>query len=227
MRYLLSGFALFLAQIHAQAPNPPNIIIDVAGTVVMDDGSAAPPLYIGLRGMMGAPVATQSAEDGSFVFKGVLWGHYDLMVHPMRSPDGRVAGPYAGSPVSAKLGEQEVLETGFDVEASSPASLRVTMSNRQIALTGQLVDASGQPAADVSLAFVLNGNWTESGGRTDGHGVIHASVRQTGDYHIYVVADQSSINDEDYLEQHANDFPMVHVVEGANAPLSLKMPATQ
>jgi hypothetical protein len=201
--------------------------VDVAGTVVMDDGSKPPPLYVTARSMMGPGVTAQTAEDGSFALKGLLWGHYELATIPSRLVDGKVVDGSPAYTISARLGEQEVLETGFDVEASSPGPLRITMSNRHIALTGSLTDDFGKPAADVTLAFVLNGAWTENVGNTDGHGVIHASVRQAGDYHIYVVPDQSSIDDEDYVEQHANDFPIIHLVDGANAPLVLRMPATQ
>ena len=201
--------------------------VDIAGTVVMDDGRPAPPLQVGVRGTMGSGVSAQTAEDGSFTLKGLLWGHYDVSVYPVRSADGRVAGPPAGFPRSAKLGEQEVLDTGFDVETTSPGPLHIVMSNRQIKLTGSLTDASGQPAAGISLAFVRDENWTENIGNTDGQGALHAAVRQAGDYHIYVVRNQNSMDDEDYLEQHANDFPVVHVVDGANAPLVLRMPGMQ
>jgi hypothetical protein len=55
-------------------------------------------------------------------------------------------------------------------------------------------------------------------------------VSSVGDFHVYVLTDQGGsqtdlLRDPDFLKAHERDFAPVHVVEGRNAPLVLRLPA--
>lgn len=39
--------------------------------------------------------------------------------------------------------------------------------------------------------------------------------------------DEGGWNDADYLDKHANDFPLLRVVDGINPPVMLRLPAQQ
>jgi hypothetical protein len=50
-------------------------------------------------------------------------------------------------------------------------------------------------------------------------------LRQPGDYHIHLISDQSDWDDPDYVKKHESDFPLLRVVDGTNAPVTLRLPA--
>jgi hypothetical protein len=77
MRFLLSGFVLFLAQIHAQTPNPPNIILE--GDVT--DATTGTPIAgarIKLETFQAEPFYAKADAKGHFVFQGLSATNYYL-----------------------------------------------------------------------------------------------------------------------------------------------------
>jgi hypothetical protein len=200
--------------------------VDLGGTVVMDDGSNPPRMYIGLRGMMGPGVSTHSGEDGSFVLKGLLPGHYDMQIIPDRKiVNGTIAAGSSAHPVSARLGEKEVLQTGFDVDGPPAGPLRITVSSHFIEISGKLLDASGTPVAGAQLALTSDGPNGQGWATTDADGGFRFLLQRAGDYHVYLLADQNDWSDPDYLEKHVDDFPLLRVVDGTNPPVTLRSPA--
>src|ERR1017187_10492859 len=125
--------------------------VDLAGTVVIEGGGNPPPMHIGLRGVYGPGVSARSNEDGSFVLKDLLPGHYDMQIIPDTIVNGTVEpGSIAGAsyPVSARLGENEVLQTGFDLDGPPASSLRITVGSHWIEIGGKVLDASGGSLPD-------------------------------------------------------------------------------
>jgi hypothetical protein len=201
--------------------------IDLAGSIVVDGGGTPPRMVLGLRAMTGAGASAHSEEDGSFVFKGLLPGHYNLQVQPdFKMVNGRMEGPQGpfGLPVSARLGEKEVLQDGFDLNGTPAGPLHIRLA-QMAALTGKLIDAGGQPMAGVTVVFIPS----QPGGRQGFSPTNPAGGFSTGmlpgDYHVYVLNDQSqgaSLSDPEYLKAHQFDFPVVHVAAGANPPIVLQ-----
>src|ERR1017187_2228287 len=112
-------------------------------------------MHIGLRGVYGPGVSARSNEDGSFVLKDLLPGHYDMQIIPDTIVNGTVElGSIAGAsyPVSARLGENEVLQTGFDLDGPPASSLRITVGSHWIEIGGKVLDASGGPVSGALLA---------------------------------------------------------------------------
>ncbi len=203
--------------------------VDVAGTVVTDSGGNPPPMRIGLRTMPGPGVSVRSNEDGSFVLKGLLPGHYDMQVIPDMAIVNGAVDPrsVAGRAVSARLGEKEVLRTGFDLDGPPGGPLKITFSAHVIEINGKLLNASGGPASGTLLALASGGQTGQGMVTTDADGAFRLVLTQPGEYRIYLLDDQGDWNDADYLEKHENDFPPVKVVDGANPPLMLRSPAQQ
>lgn len=203
--------------------------VDLAGTVVMESGGSAPAVTIGLYAQAGGSARTISVrpgEDGSFVFKGVLPGHYgNLQVIPNLSAASGAATPAVvyGYPVSARLGDTEVLQTGFDLAGPPAGPLRITLRSRMLEIPGKLLDASGAPVAGADLVLIGTGG-VISAATTHADGTFAFSARQPGDVRVYLADDPDNYADLDYLKDHENDFPMIHVVEGTNPPLTLRLP---
>jgi hypothetical protein len=73
------------------------------------------------------------------------------------------------------------------------------------------------------MALPFAGAASEGWVTADTQGTFWLTLRQAGDYRIYLLDDAANWNDADYLDAHANDFPPLHVVDGANPPLTLRM----
>jgi protocatechuate 3,4-dioxygenase beta subunit len=206
--------------------------VDVSGTVVLEDGGVPGTIMITLFSATGGSVTVRSNEQGVFNLNGLLPGHYNLMVmadYAQAPTPGRPRGanPY---PVSAILGEKEVLHAGFDLDGTPPGPLRIALSTRMYFVTGKLLDQAGNPVSGAVVAFVssqpMGLTWIE----TNGDGAFRLGLPSVGDFHIYVVVDQGAnqtdlLRDPDFLKAHDHDFAPVHIVEGRNAPLVLRLPA--
>jgi hypothetical protein len=201
--------------------------VDLAGTVVTDAGGNPPPMTIGLRALSGPGISTRSNEDGSFVLRGVLPGHYYVQTRPemkiVNSAIESKSAVAAGYLFSVLLGETEVLQSGFDVGVAPVGPLRIRFSANTIEVSGKLLDASGQPVSGAQLMLISSEPYGEGGANTDADGGFRCSLRQPGQYRVYVMDDQSEWNDADYMSQHENDFPPLTVVNGTNPPVTLRV----
>lgn len=192
--------------------------VEISGTAQMMDGGNAPAVFIGLRGAYGVPITARTNPDGSFLIKGVLPGHYDLQISPDAAAQTENRAARFGIPMEARFGEKDVLTGGFDVDGPPPGPLRLTFRSRAIELNGKLVDAAGSPVAH---AYVMAMPSIQGYRATQADGTFKLGLLRAGDYHLYVLTDPMMWNDADYLDQHANDYPVVTVVDGPNPPIVL------
>ena len=194
--------------------------VDVAGTVVMPGGAAPIPTAVLARADSGASIRARSEQDGSFVLKGLLPGHYGIQAAP-EPPIGPTQADFTRFPVavSAMLGDQEILRKGFDVDSEPIGALRIALGP-PVHVTGKLVDAAGQPAPG-KMIFLLSG-LDQIGTQTGNTGEFQLFARTPGTYRVYVVEDQSQSSDPDFLKIHEADYPPVAVFAGENAPLLLR-----
>ena len=202
--------------------------VDISGTIVHEDGGVPGPMMVHLRSMSGISVTVHPNEQGAFNLHDLLPGHYSLVVMAdfNRSPTRGVT-PY---PVSALLGEKDVLKAGFDLDGTSSGSLRITVGTRLYIVPGKVLDQAGNPVSDAVVALVSGRPRGQSWMVTDGDGAFRLGVTSVGDFHVYVVTDQGGsqtdlLQDPDFRKAHELDFAPVHIVEGRNAPLVLRLPA--
>jgi hypothetical protein len=170
---------------------------------------------------MGPGVTAHAEEDGSFVLKGLLPGHYDLQVMP---DFPLTAQPLPVFATSARLGEREVLRRGFDVDGQPVGSMKITLG-KPTTISGKIVDAAGQPVADKTLYFSSPAG--QGGAVSNAEGTFQSFLRTAGEYHVYVLPDLNLASDPDYLKEHENDFPVVRVVAGENPPMVLRWTSGQ
>ena len=135
----------------------PHIVqaVDVPGTVVADGGGAPGRMLISLRRTTGAGITARSEEDGSFVLKGLLPGHYDVQAIPDYFSAAAAGVAVRQSPLqamSARLGEKEILLKGFDVDSQPVGPLTITLG-KPSTISGKIVDTAGQPVAGQMLYF--------------------------------------------------------------------------
>jgi len=58
-------------------------------------------------------------------------------------------------------------------------------------------------------------------------GAFSVSFPDSGEYRVYVFSNQHeipSLVDRDYLKAHAEDYPLVRIVDGENPAIVLRMP---
>jgi hypothetical protein len=191
--------------------------MDLTGSVTITDGTLPAPAVIRLRSesVDGSASGTSTAKansDGIFVFKGLLPGHYQFQTPAVRS---------------AKLGDEDVLQAGFDLDGNTKPPLRVRISLQPIVVRIRLVDGNGKPQANAAVE-VLRPNSNMST-HTDVDGWFTASFSAPGAYTILVANDGQfdTLYNQDYRYAHFHDFPAVQIVDGMNQPIMLTMPAGQ
>ncbi|MGO9096063.1 MAG: carboxypeptidase regulatory-like domain-containing protein [Bryobacteraceae bacterium] len=207
--------------------------VDLTGTIVLEGGGNLHPMLINARGAGPDSVTARSEEDGSFVLKGLLPGHYFIQVRRDRKFVNGALDPesvqWAGNPVSARLGEKEVLREGFDVDGPPPSPLRITLSSHSINAHGTILDAAGRPVAGAMVMLLssrqpITQTWSE----TDSNGAFWVSSQVAGEFHVFVIADQSQadlLEDCDFIEAHKQDYPPLRLIDGPNPPVTLQVPA--
>jgi len=202
--------------------------VDLAGSVVMEGGGVPPRMQIALTTSTPGAVA-YSDETGAFVFKGLLPGHYQ--VQAQRDLTGVTASSQVpvGPRIAVRLGDTDVLQNGFDLDGTPPAGpLRITLG-RVVNISGKLVDAAEQPLAGVPLVLVSTHLPLRANTRTASDGSFRATL-PPGDYQVYMAAelnDAGLLAAADFMQQHENDFPPVHVVAGENPPILLRRAGKQ
>ena len=97
--------------------------LDIEGTVVFENGCAAAPVRIMLRGDFAHARDLHAGTDGRFVLQHLIPENYKVYVQP-EAPTNAIAS-------SAKLGDTEVLKDGFEATANTKGPLRITMSCRR------------------------------------------------------------------------------------------------
>ena len=194
--------------------------LDIEGQVVLPEGGDLGLWLIGLRSNRGNLESAHANPDGTFVLKGLMPGHYDLQIMPDYRAMATRANPKTPPRiVSAKLGEVEVLKTGFDVSGPAPGPLRITASAKYANVTGTLLDPNGSPLAEQRLLFLSDTQVPVSTTLTDDKGHFQAIIPAEGSFRVYVL--EGDQFDEESLKAHATDFPLVRAVFGDNAPVTL------
>jgi len=197
--------------------------IDLQGQVKLREGGSPGGWYVYLRPQMGYGVSAHSEDDGSFAAKGLLPEHYAVQVTPDRSASLSPT-PSKGHVVSITLGDLDVSDTGFDLDGTPQQKpLIILVSNRYALLSGTAVDAQGAPIANASIYFQNVQTGRPANAATDGKGNFRAMLDEPGDYHVFVVDRDvmDSQGQDEYLNAHLTDFPVIHAVLGDNPPLRL------
>jgi hypothetical protein len=196
---------------------------DVEGQVVVREGGSPEPWMVSLHKPFGSGVGAHTNEDGSFVVKGLLPEHYLVqLIADKNALQGKTAA--SGYIASAMLGDLDVREKGFDLDGPPQKLLRITVSTQYANIGGSVVDSQGAPVANTTVFFRSNAPVRLGSAVTDDKGRFHATLTEGGDFHVYTSADQSMMaaqGEDEYLQAHPGDFPLIHVALGDNPPLSL------
>src|ERR1017187_3363010 len=94
-----------------------------------------------------------------------------------------------------------------------------------IEIGGKVLDASGGPVSGALLAVASDGSAGQDTAAAGANGAFRLMLRQPGDYHIHLMDDPSDWDDPDYVKKHESDFPLLRVVDGTTAPVTLRLPA--
>jgi hypothetical protein len=158
--------------------------------------------------------SAEIGEDHSFMFNGLMPGHY--------VPEIRGAAYLT----SFMVGVQAVPDPreGFDWDDRTQGPLILQVSSRMARLTGTVVDAAGRPVAGayVQLRTVSSGSGTTT--RADGTFTFESQV--PGTYLLYAAPDRSdTAPDPADATRRGKEFPPVKLLPGDNAPVTLRLPA--
>jgi Carboxypeptidase regulatory-like domain len=186
--------------------------IDIEGQISLREGGAPGAWIVSAQSTTGRSAMVKSNEDGTFVLKGLLPQHYRLQAAPDRS--GTPAMPSMAHMVSAKVGDREIPQSGFDVDGSAQ-TIHITATQQFAAFSGTAVDSQGAPLTNTALYFVSSQAALRGFVTTDDKGTFHTALAEAGDYRVYLAVDGSRELEND------GDFPVVHAALGENPPVRL------
>ena len=199
--------------------------VEVGGQVLSDGAPARCPYAIGLKLRSGIvpEFGAKSRPDGTFSIERVTPGHYRLIIQPEQVNEPSSACREVT--LSARLGDTDVLANGLDVGTVPVGPLRILVTAKVGTLSGSIVDFADKKPPWVQLIFEQ-----APGGRMFSTMLFARDFNQLllpGDYHIYSATNPQqswALSDPGYRAQHANDLPMVRIVEGNNGPIKLTLP---
>lgn len=201
--------------------------LELSGVVRME-----PDEQVSLRGMRltlipadgitSGRASARMEEDAGFRVLGLIPDNYRLSVY------GLPEGTYLKS---ARLGNQEVLESGVDLTAGvAPGPLQLLLSSRAAAVSGVVVDDDQQPAAGVTVTLVPDSDrWSQTHlfktAGTDQNGMFRLSGIAPGDYELYAweQIESGAHQDPEFLEPFTDDGASISVEENSLETVQLEM----
>ena len=199
---------------------------DIAGKVNYAGNDGRRPAKVALRYPDGSIREAPIEPDGSFLIKGAPMG--PVSVHVMPSFDGAPSGEmtFSMGQDTERPGYQHQLK--LDGGPVEPLQITVKTPEALVQTNVRVVDATGQPAAGVTLLFVGTTPEHRAVVPTDPSGAHDKLGLVPDQYHVYLADDDdgydlSVVDDADFLSAHANDFPPVRISAGANQTITLTL----
>jgi len=200
--------------------------VEVGGRVLSDGAPPPCPYAIGLslKSVMVPDFGAKSRPDGTFSIERVNPGHYRLIVQEEQGNEPPSACREVT--VSARLGDKDILANGLDVGTVPVGPLQILVTAKVGALSGTIADLTGKRPVWAQLIFeqVPGGRLFSIIALVNGE---FNKLLLPGDYHVYAALNPQqswALSDAGYRAQHANDLPMVRIVEGNNGPIKLTLP---
>jgi hypothetical protein len=203
--------------------------VDLTGTIVLEGNAHPGPYSIQIHARWASGTSVVSSEDGTFVIKGLLPGHYYVQASSA-STNNNGFPRSMGRPASIRYGNQEAVKDGFEFDGTSNETLHIQMViPPRTGLRVRLLDADGRPI-ESGGAVLLQGddpaNRFLAGIASDG--AFNIGPLPPGKYHVYAVADAGDarlFDDPNYLHLHSGDFPAVQLAEQKGETITLRLPA--
>ena len=173
-------------------------------------------------GLASGRASARMEEDAGFRVPGLIPDNYRLSVY------GLPEGTYLKS---ARLGNQEVLESGVDLTAGvAPGPLQLTLSSRAAAISGVVIDDDQQPAAGVTVTLVPESDrWSQTHlfktAGTDQNGAFRLSGIAPGEYKLYAweQIESGAYRDPEFIKPFESLGASVSVQENGFETVPLEM----
>jgi hypothetical protein len=157
---------------------------------------------------------------------------------PCKFPDMGGDGPYdvlpGGLPEnfyvkSARLGEQDVLDTGFEFTPGVTGVLTLVLSPNSAQIEGSVTNAKDEPAIGAKITLIPDGSprsptrYKTANTDQSGHFIIKGVA--PGEYKMYAWEDveEGAYEDPDFMKPHESDGQAVSIKERAHETAQLKM----
>jgi hypothetical protein len=130
---------------------------------------------------------------------------------------------------SARLGEQDVLDTAFDFTPGVTGVLTLVLSPNGAQIEGSVANAKDEPAIGAKVTLIPNGanrsptRYKTAGTDQNGHFIIKGVA--PGEYKIYAWEDieEGAQEDPDFMKPHESDGQSVSIKEKAHESVQLKL----
>lgn len=130
---------------------------------------------------------------------------------------------------SARLGEQDVLDTGFEFTPGVTGVLTLVLSPNIGQIEGSVANAKGEPAAGAKITLIPGGSHRSptryKTGDTDQNGHFIIKGVAPGEYKIYAWEDieEGAYEDPDFMKPHESDGQALSIQQSAHENVQLKL----
>jgi len=201
--------------------------LEVSGVIVMEDGSKAEPAIVTLRSGFGREYSAETADEGSFVIKGVLpeLQHFVRIKRLARpgEPDSMTSVRF---PVSVLWNGRETSRSfGFEISAGSGHELKITLARLNASVKGRVLGAGAGAQVLLIPASATDAPLDFEGlppAFTDANGAFQTN-RRPGSYRVLVTRN-NNWTDYQYLMQHEKAWGPVQLGPGENPAITLELP---
>jgi hypothetical protein len=157
---------------------------------------------------------------------------------PCKFSDHGLDGPFdvlpMGLPIdfyvkSARLGEQDVLDTGFDFTPGVTGVLTLVLSPNSAQIEGSVANAKDEPAIGAKITLIPDGSHPSptrcKTADTDQNGHFILKGVAPGEYKIYAWEDieEGAQEDPDFMKPHESEGQSVSIKEKAHETAQLKL----
>ena len=133
-------------------------------------------------------------------------------------------------PISVRIGDKPVRQwqLQFDGGPVEPLHINVLtpLLDGGVAPNLRFIDAGGQNVANITMLFAGTRTGYRVVSKTNSAGVCARASLVPDTYRVYATEEDVQydiFDDPDFLHEHANDFPPVHIASGANPPIVLTL----
>ncbi len=163
----------------------------------------------------------RASADGTFSLEKVNAGEYRLYA--------QVQGSQSMYLKSARLGETDILASGFSIADRSPGALEVTLSSKGGQIDGTVLDKDSKPVRSIQTVLIPDRNRERRDvykvANTDQNGHFTMLGITPGDYQLFAWEDieQFSFFDSEVLKQFEDKGKPIHIEESAKETVELRL----
>jgi hypothetical protein len=193
---------------------------DIQGKVIFAGGATPRAMVVTLL-RRGSPLTARTNDDGTFVVKDVMPGHYDPRIADVSEP----AEGHRAQLMFCRFGGQPLMGRGFDVNGPTDGVLEINVaeSNAELSLRALADTPEASSGAYIYVRGIRSQRFFTLPPSNE---AVRRIFLLPGAYRVFAVHDRLNrplVDDVPFLEAHRKDIAVVNVQAGHNPTVELRV----